>query len=129
MGVSGYDVYREAGATDVKVATASSASHVLSGLSADTAYTFYVIARRRGRQQLHRLGAVTFTTAAGQGGGCTATYKVANSWPGGFQGEVTVKTPAPRRPPAGPSPGRSRTARRSASSGAACTPRPVPPSR
>ncbi|GAA3015291.1 hypothetical protein GCM10017559_43350 [Streptosporangium longisporum] len=31
VGVSGYDVYREAGATDVKVATASSASYALSG--------------------------------------------------------------------------------------------------
>jgi endoglucanase len=25
------------------------------------------------------------------GGGCTATYRVVNSWPGGFQGEVTVR--------------------------------------
>ncbi|MFS1300843.1 cellulose binding domain-containing protein [Streptosporangium longisporum] len=91
VGVSGYDVYREAGATDVKVATASSASHVLSGLSADTAYTFYVIARDAAGNSSTASAPVTFTTAAGQGGGCTATYKVANSWPGGFQGEVTVK--------------------------------------
>jgi endoglucanase len=25
------------------------------------------------------------------GGGCSATYKIVNSFPGGFQGEVTVK--------------------------------------
>jgi cellulase/cellobiase CelA1 len=24
------------------------------------------------------------------GGACTATYRLANSWPGGFQGEVTI---------------------------------------
>jgi endoglucanase len=31
------------------------------------------------------------TTPPPVGGGCTATYKVINQYPGGFQGEVTVK--------------------------------------
>ncbi|WP_344126571.1 cellulose binding domain-containing protein, partial [Luedemannella flava] len=31
------------------------------------------------------------TTGGGQSGTCSATYKLIGSWPGGFQGEVTVK--------------------------------------
>ncbi|MFC4584965.1 cellulose binding domain-containing protein [Sphaerisporangium corydalis] len=33
----------------------------------------------------------TISTPPPTAGGCTATYKIANSWPGGFGGEVTVK--------------------------------------
>ena len=35
-------------------------------------------------------GSRTTTTSTTGTGGCTATYRVANSWPGGFQGEVVV---------------------------------------
>ena len=31
------------------------------------------------------------TTGAPTTGACSATYRTINSWPGGFQGEVTVK--------------------------------------
>ncbi|MEV0753333.1 cellulose binding domain-containing protein [Streptosporangium sp. NPDC050280] len=92
VGVSGYDVYREAGATDVKVGSPTSPSFALTGLTADTSYTFYVIARDAAGNSSDASTPVTFKTLAGQvGGGCTATYTVSNSWPGGFQGEVTVK--------------------------------------
>ncbi|GAA3418487.1 fibronectin type III domain-containing protein [Streptosporangium vulgare] len=56
VGVSGYDVYREAGATDVKVGSPASASFALTGLTADTSYTFYVVARDAAGEQFHRLG-------------------------------------------------------------------------
>jgi len=92
VGVSGYDVYREAGATDVKVGSPASPSFALTGLTPDTSYTFYVIARDAAGNSSAASAPVTFTTLTGQvGGGCTATYAVSNSWPGGFQGEVTVK--------------------------------------
>ncbi|WP_217708501.1 cellulose binding domain-containing protein [Nonomuraea rhodomycinica] len=36
-------------------------------------------------------GTVTVTTTGGPGGGgCTATYSQVGSWPGGFQGQVSV---------------------------------------
>ncbi|MFI6794021.1 cellulose binding domain-containing protein [Streptosporangium canum] len=90
--VTGYDVYREAGATDVKAGSSSSASFALTGLAADTSHTYYVIARDGAGNSSTASGPVTFRTAAGPvGGGCAAAYKVTNSWPGGFQGEVTVK--------------------------------------
>ncbi|MGW4639942.1 cellulose binding domain-containing protein [Sphaerisporangium sp. NPDC004334] len=92
VGVSGYDVYREAGTTDVKVGTATSNTFTLSGLSASTSYTFYVVARDAAGNSSTASSPVTFTTTSGGGNsGCTATYAVTNSWPGGFQGEVTVK--------------------------------------
>ncbi|MEV4750806.1 cellulose binding domain-containing protein [Streptosporangium amethystogenes subsp. fukuiense] len=92
VGVSGYDVYREAGATDVKVGSPTSASFALTGLTSDTSYTFYVIARDAAGNSSTASDPVTFRSLTGPvGGGCTATYAVSNSWPGGFQGEVTVK--------------------------------------
>ncbi|MEV7970730.1 cellulose binding domain-containing protein [Sphaerisporangium sp. NPDC088356] len=93
VGVSGYDVYREAGATDVKVGTATSTSFALTGLSASTSYTFYVVARDAAGNSSAASNPVTFTTTSGggTGGGCTATYQVTNSWQGGFQGDVAVK--------------------------------------
>ena len=36
----------------------------------------------------------TPTTTPPPAGGCTATYRTVNSWPGGFQGEVTVRVGA-----------------------------------
>jgi chitodextrinase/photosystem II stability/assembly factor-like uncharacterized protein len=94
VGVTGYDVYREAGATDVKVGTAGSTSFALTGLAASTSYTFYVVARDAAGNGSAASGPVTFSTTGGGGGGsggCSATYKVTNSWTGGFQGDVAVK--------------------------------------
>ncbi|GAA4220906.1 hypothetical protein FHR32_005450 [Streptosporangium album] len=45
--MTGYDVYREAGATDVKAGSPSSASFALTGLAADTSFTYYVVVRKR----------------------------------------------------------------------------------
>ncbi|MEU9890608.1 cellulose binding domain-containing protein [Sphaerisporangium sp. NPDC051011] len=94
VGVTGYDVYREAGATDVLVGSAAGTSFALTGLSASTSYTFYVVARDAAGNSSVASTPVTFTTTSGgggPGGGCSATYMVTNSWPGGFQGEVSVK--------------------------------------
>ncbi|WP_406317326.1 cellulose binding domain-containing protein [Streptosporangium sp. NBC_01639] len=91
--VTGYDVYREAGTTDVQAGSPSSASFALTGLAADTSFTYYVVARDAAGNSSTASDPVTFKTAAGSGGGagCSAAYKVTNSWTGGFQGEVTVK--------------------------------------
>ncbi|RCG21025.1 xyloglucanase [Sphaerisporangium album] len=94
VGVTGYDVYREAGATDVPAGSATGTSFALTGLSASTSYTFYVVARDAAGNSSAASTPVTFTTTAGgggPGGGCSATYTVTNSWQGGFQGDVSVK--------------------------------------
>jgi hypothetical protein len=48
---------------------------------------------RRGRERLAVSAGRAVTTSAGGGGSgaCVATYRVTNSWQGGFQGEVTVR--------------------------------------
>ncbi|MEO3813543.1 cellulose binding domain-containing protein [Sphaerisporangium sp. B11E5] len=91
VGVTGYTVYREAGTTDVSVGTPATNSFALTGLSASTSYTFYVVARDAAGNTSQASGPVTFTTTGGGTGGCTATYRITNSWQGGFQGEVTVR--------------------------------------
>ncbi|GAB2471899.1 hypothetical protein GCM10027187_45050 [Streptosporangium sandarakinum] len=84
-GVSGYDVYREAGTTDVKAGSPASPAFTLTGLSPATSYTYYVVARDAAGNVSAASDPVTFTTTSGGGqpGGCTAAYKVVNSWPGG----------------------------------------------
>ncbi|GAA1506162.1 hypothetical protein GCM10009677_43210 [Sphaerisporangium rubeum] len=89
VGVTGYDVYR-AGTTDVKVGTATTNSFALTGLTASTTYTFYVVARDAAGNSSPASNSVTFSTTGGGGGGCTAAYSIASSWPSGFTANVAV---------------------------------------
>ncbi|GAA4414191.1 cellulase family glycosylhydrolase [Actinokineospora soli] len=87
VGVSGYEVYR--GTT--RVATVASTSYTDTGLTADTAYTYTVRARDAAGNVSAASTALTARTSTGGGSsGCSATYRVLNSWQGGFQAEVTV---------------------------------------
>ncbi|GAA3121970.1 glycoside hydrolase family 9 protein [Planomonospora alba] len=86
VGVTGYDVYR--GTT--KVATVTGTSHDLTGLTPETDYSVHVVARDAAGNTSQPSESTAFTTAEAPAGGCTAVYRVANSWQGAFQGEVTV---------------------------------------
>jgi chitodextrinase len=87
VGVSGYDVYL--GST--KAGTAGTTSFGLSGLTPGTAYTVTVVARDAAGNSSAASDGTGFTTTDAPAGGCTATYKVVNSWGGSYQAEVTVK--------------------------------------
>ncbi|MEV0619758.1 glycoside hydrolase family 9 protein [Nonomuraea sp. NPDC050404] len=87
VGVTGYDVYL--GST--KAGTATTTSFDLTGLTPGTAYTVSVVARDAAGNSSTASDGTAFTTTGAPAGGCTATYKVVNSWSGGFQAEVTVK--------------------------------------
>ncbi|WP_425434334.1 glycoside hydrolase family 9 protein [Nonomuraea wenchangensis] len=90
VGVSGYDVYL--GST--KAGTSPTASFDLTGLTPSTSYSATVVARDAAGNTSPPSDAATFTTTDAPPpppGGCQATFKVTNSWGGGFQGEVTVK--------------------------------------
>lgn len=87
VGVTGYTVQNGAGAT---VATSTTPSVTLTGLTADTAYTVRVVARDAAGNVSPASAAATFRTAGGVSGRCTAVLSVPNSWPGGFQAEVKV---------------------------------------
>ncbi|MEU3163726.1 glycoside hydrolase family 9 protein [Streptosporangium sp. NPDC006930] len=86
VGVVGYDVYR--GTT--KVATATTTTYALTGLTPATAYTVSVVAKDAAGNSSTASESTTFTTTTAPVGGCTATYTVTSSWQGAFQGDVTV---------------------------------------
>ncbi|MFD8531307.1 cellulase family glycosylhydrolase [Streptosporangium canum] len=84
--VTGYDVY----ADTVKLGSSATASLTLTGLSPQTAYTVHVVARDAAGNLSAASDSTSFTTTATPPSGCAATYRMTNSWRGGFQGEVTV---------------------------------------
>ncbi|MEV8437728.1 lytic polysaccharide monooxygenase [Actinosynnema sp. NPDC051121] len=93
-GVTGYQVYREAGATDVAVATTSGTTATVTGLASDTAYQFYVVARDAAGNTSPPSTAVSVRTSTGGSttpGACSVTYSVPSAWSNGFTANVTVK--------------------------------------
>ena len=87
--VTGYDVVSVAGSTETVVASPTSNSATISGLTPSTAYTFAVYAKDAAGNRSARSGTVTVTTAGSNSGGCKVTY-VPNSWTGGFTANLTV---------------------------------------
>ncbi len=93
VGVTGYTVVGVQGTTETTVSSPSTNTAALTGLTPSTAYTFAVYARDAAGNRSTRSGTVSVTTTSGGGNGnngCTATYRIANSWGGNFNGEVTV---------------------------------------
>jgi hypothetical protein len=92
VGVVGYNVYRRVGSTDTQIATSTSSSVALTGLTASTAYSVVVRARDAAGNLSATSAAGSFTTlsSGGGGSGCSAAYSITGSWSGGFQGSVVV---------------------------------------
>ncbi|MDT0400995.1 MULTISPECIES: cellulase family glycosylhydrolase [Streptomyces] len=91
-GVTGYDVVRISGGQESAVTTTAGTSATVTGLSPDTSYTFAVYARDAAGNRSQRSATVTVTTSPGSAtGACEIRYRVTSEWPGGFQGEVTVR--------------------------------------
>jgi mannan endo-1,4-beta-mannosidase len=91
VGVTGYDIVRVSGGTETKVAASTTNSVTLTGLTADTAYTFAVYARDAAGNRSPRSATVTVTTGATPAGSCSVGYRVVGEWPGGFQGEIVLR--------------------------------------
>ncbi|THA72279.1 beta-mannosidase [Streptomyces sp. A0958] len=94
VAVAGYDVVRVSGATATAVAASAGTSVTVTGLTADTAYSFAVYARDAAGNRSARSAAVSVTTDKGPtapAGSCSVGYKVVGEWPGGFQGEITIR--------------------------------------
>jgi endoglucanase len=95
VGVVGYNVYREQGATDPLLAQASGTSTTLTGLTPETTYQVYLRARDAAGNLSANSAPATFTTPAGGGGpgpgpsSCSVRY-VPNSWGNGFTAEVYI---------------------------------------
>lgn len=94
VAVAGYDVVRVNGTTETAVASSASTGVTVTGLTADTAYTFAVYARDAAGNRSARSATVSVTTDEGAttpAGGCSVGYRVVGQWPGGFQGEITIR--------------------------------------
>ncbi|MEV6692859.1 cellulase family glycosylhydrolase [Micromonospora sp. NPDC051196] len=96
VGVTSYEVLRTtSGSGGAGVVTVSGTSYRATNLTASTSYTFTVRARDAAGNVSAASPPLTLTTPADNGGGgdqgCAATYRVLNSWQGGYQAEVTVR--------------------------------------
>jgi hypothetical protein len=90
IGIAGYDVVSVNGTTETVVASPTTNSATISGLTPSTGYTFAVYAKDTAGNRSARSGTVAVTTsAATSSGGCSVTY-TPNSWTGGFTANVTV---------------------------------------
>ncbi|GAA3501698.1 cellulase family glycosylhydrolase [Streptomyces prasinosporus] len=91
-GVTGYDVVRVGGGEETVVTTTTGISATVTGLAPATSHTFAVYARDAAGNRSPRSATVTVTTSSGgTTGACAVGYRVTGEWPGGFQGEVTVR--------------------------------------
>lgn len=91
VGVAGYDVVRVGAGTETKVAASTTNSVTVTGLSAETAYTFAVYARDAAGNRSTRSATVNVTTGKAPVLNCAVGYRIVGEWPGGFQGEITVR--------------------------------------
>jgi mannan endo-1,4-beta-mannosidase len=89
--VAGYDVVRVSGGTETKVAASTANSVTVTGLTANTAYSFAVYARDAAGNRSARSATVSVTTADTPAGSCSVGYRVVGEWQGGFQGEIAIR--------------------------------------
>ncbi|WP_250214321.1 fibronectin type III domain-containing protein [Acrocarpospora catenulata] len=84
-GLAGYNVYRRVGTTDTQIATSTTNSVTLTGLTANTQYQVFVRARDGAGNLSGNSSLATFTTTGGgTGGACTATGTVQTQWGDGY---------------------------------------------
>ncbi|WP_330238936.1 cellulase family glycosylhydrolase [Streptomyces sp. NBC_00525] len=94
VAVAGYDVVRVSGTAETVVASSATTGVTVTGLTADTAYSFAVYARDAAGNRSARSAAVSVTTDEAPttpASSCAVGYKVVGQWPGGFQGEITIR--------------------------------------
>ncbi|MCD9875101.1 cellulase family glycosylhydrolase [Streptomyces guryensis] len=93
VGVTGYDVVRVNGGDETRVATATTNTASVSGLTAETTYTFAVYAHDAAGNRSARSATVNVTTGKASSNPCSVGYRVVGEWPGGFQGEIKIGNP------------------------------------
>jgi endoglucanase len=91
-GLIGYDVVRQQGDALMIVASPITNSFALSGLTAGTSYTYFVVAKDGAGNRSVASTPVTFSTLpTGGGGSCDVAYVIQNQWAGGFGANITIK--------------------------------------
>jgi chitodextrinase len=93
VGVTGYSVFRRQGTSGAfsQVGSPAGTSFTSSGLSANTQYQFFVVARDAAQNTSGNSATVTATTqGGGGGGGCSVTPSLQSAWDQGYVMEITV---------------------------------------
>jgi len=89
--VADYQVYQVgAGGAATLAATVTGTSVALTGLTIGTSYTYDVVAVDSHGSTSLPSPPVTFTVPPPSNASCAVHYSLAGSWPGGFQGGVTI---------------------------------------
>jgi beta-glucosidase len=90
VGVTGYEVVRVQ-SSETSVTTSATTNATVTGLAANTSYTFAVYARDAAGNRSPRSGTVTVTTRPDGGtGGCSVTATVQSQWSTGYVIQLTV---------------------------------------
>ncbi|WP_234361764.1 glycoside hydrolase family 9 protein [Plantactinospora sp. BB1] len=89
VGVTGYRVYREAGATDALLGSPSTPTFPVSGLTAGSTYQFYVVAVDAAGNVSAASAPVSVNTPSAPAGGCRIGW-TGNDWSTGFSGTITI---------------------------------------
>jgi hypothetical protein len=88
--IADYRVYQLTSGGSTLVATTTGTTTTLTGLTIGDSYTYNVVAvDTQGNASLPS-PPVTFTVPPPAGAGCAVHYSTVGSWPGGFQGGVTI---------------------------------------
>ncbi|MFG3704830.1 glycoside hydrolase family 9 protein [Micromonospora sp. NPDC047670] len=90
VGVTGYRVYREAGATDVLVGSPTGTTLAVTGLTAATAYQFHVVAVDAAGNTSAASAPVSVTTADPPAAGGCAVAWTTSDWSTGFTAAITI---------------------------------------
>jgi hypothetical protein len=91
-GLAGYRVYREAGTTDVLVASPTAATTPVTGLTAATSYQFYVVAVDGAGNASGASAPVTVQTSpGGTTSSCAVTWTASDWGNGGFTANITIR--------------------------------------
>ena len=88
-GIAGYSVVEINGSTESVVATPTTNSATVTGLSPGTSYTFAVYAKDTSGTTSARSGTVTVTTTSTSSASCAVSYQV-NDWGTGLSANVAI---------------------------------------
>jgi len=88
VGVTKYTVHDAT--TNAVLATTTTSSAMLSGLSPSTQYSVYVTASDAAGNVSTHSPTLTFSSGTAAAGGCSVKFDTSNAWNGGFIGQISV---------------------------------------
>ncbi|WP_456789664.1 lytic polysaccharide monooxygenase [Cellulomonas sp. P5_C5] len=88
VGVTSYTVHNAT--TNALLATTTSPAAAVSGLTAGTVYSVYVVAHDAAGNASGKSPTLTFSSGSLPDAGCEVKFDVSNSWSGGFVGQVSL---------------------------------------